>query len=227
MSPEESQHLLEVSKKGQKNDLLIKVPARDKKTYELSLEYIKNTLSHIDKNWHIEEGFTKSNKENLFDLWKALSGIVFFGSAVGAKYHNLSRRRFGIFKKIEKVLVYDRGREPNDIDILFILDDDEIKKQEISIKEEQIPVVHDAIICGHVHGSYSGWRKVANIAKGELDMVFTSESYLKECLQKGNPLAHHIRDAGVLAIGKCPIELRSPNFFKSTREELVLQFATV
>lgn len=225
MSPEESISLLENSKKGQRLDLLIKVPARNNKTYEVSLKYLQDLLEDINTDWSILDTTKTEIEQRQHDLWQAVSGIVFFGSAVGARYHDLISRKFFIFKKTERVLIYDRGREPNDLDILFILDDEEVKRQNIHLEEKPPEAVFDAPVSFLYKSEYTGWTKRTNIAKGELDLIFTSESQLKKYLQQGMPIAHHIKDAGVLALGTCPIELRSTNFFKATRKELSLQFA--
>jgi hypothetical protein len=224
MSPEEQQTILENAKRGQHLGITINVPANRNRTYELELDHLKDLLNHISISADDEK------KKYEYNLWRALTGVVVFGSAVSARYHNLLVKKFfGLVRYNERVLIYDKGRPPKDLDVLLIFDDEEIKRQMIPLGPDApiLPLATDIRASYMTSGGYGGWHRATERRSGELDLFFVSEQQLVKRYNEGDSIANHVRDAGTLAIGKCPIDLRSPNFFKATRDELALQFAVV
>jgi len=218
LGPEEAKSYLDNLKRGQHQSLVIRVPGQKGRVYTLKAEWLRTIL---DTSLEVKDG-------NL-DLFKALSGVVVFGSAVNARYHDLTRKWFfGLFRTKERHLIYEKGRRPNDLDVLLIFNAEELDKQDISVSPEENEGKYFSF-AADIHSEYyydSGYGSYTReeVRKGELDILFVSDRELEERLEQGCAIAHHIRDVGVLALGTCPIELRSPNFFSATKNRLSLEF---
>lgn len=203
MTPEEKQQLLVDYYKGRKKNLIISAPSKYKANYQIEVKQIFNwARDYISRS--------------------KLIGIIAMGSAVGARYETVQRRRlFGLLRYNQTFLVFDNGRRPNDIDLFLVFDDkcDNGKETTLSAKELSAdPTVEMKTGDGYL--SYTRTQRM----RGELDLISDTWSGLQEKFDNNDPLAHHIHHKGVLLMGVCPLGLKSPVEATATGKVITLSY---
>lgn len=220
MKLNESMRLLNDLKIGRGGDICIKIPGTGPgkrtsgaRTYVLTGERIIS-IFEVFKNVEKAKGIN------------CLKGIVVFGSSVCASHQMIKHKYlFGLICKKRKHLIYDKGRRPNDVDIMFVVDDEVANNVDLGEFPGFISV--DIKASYYVSGGYGGMFKQEEVRKKELDIIFITESQLVEKHEEGDAIIGHIETAGVLALGECPIKLRGAAFFSANKRNLSLTFPTI
>jgi len=216
MKLNESMKLLNDLKIG-RGDLCIKIPGPSEgssgsslRTYELNGSRISEIMEALDTD--LKKGLQQ------------LKGVVVFGSSVCASYQTIKHKYlFGFIQLKRKHLIYEKGRRPNDVDLMIIVDDAFDKM----VDEFPEFVSTDIKASYYCSDGYSGKCQSREIRKKELDLVFITESQLIERHEAGDQLINHVETAGVLALGDCPIKLKGAAFFSANKRNLSLTFPTI
>lgn len=158
-----------------------------------------NPLDAGDYNTNLNPIFKSIQDNTNYDI----QGIVFFGSACRLdriyKSHTLNYNFFG-FKR--KKMITKRVAYPNDLDILFIVNDND------GIKNTKIPLVQKIKTAGY-DVYYDDDRVKIDFA----DCFFLTDKQYEEQLNKGDSMITNINNKGIVLFNNSTIKLNSKKQF--------------